>query len=114
MDMSYLRPLYHRQGPWASVYLDVTRAEENADHQIDLRWRAARAALEEQGADAATLEALSAANADSGGLSGRAGLALFAAGGEVVLAEPRADAALARAIAGTDADLVLVQADEVP
>jgi hypothetical protein len=88
MDMSYLRPLYRRPGPWASVYLDVTRAEENADHQIELRWRVARQTLEEQGADPATLDALSSAIADSGQLSGRAGLALFANGGEVVLAEP--------------------------
>jgi release factor family 2 len=88
MDLSYLRPLFTAPGPWASVYLDATRAEENADHQVDLRWRALRQDLADQGADDATLDALQDALAGQPYQSGRYGLALFATGGDVALVEP--------------------------
>jgi hypothetical protein len=88
MDLSYLRPLYDKPGPWASVYLDATRAEENAEQQIDLRWRARRRELAEQGADDATLDALQEAVTGYPHRSGRHGLAAFAAAGEVALVEP--------------------------
>src|SRR5919112_1540935 len=54
MELSYLRPLFDRPGPWASVHLDATRAEENAEHQIELRWRALRTDLARQGGDDVT------------------------------------------------------------
>ena len=88
MDLSYLRPLFTKPGPWASVYLDATRSEENAEHQIDLRWRALRTALAEQGADDATLDALQEAVAGHPYQTGRYGLALFASQGDVALVEP--------------------------
>jgi hypothetical protein len=88
MDLSYLRPLFSRPGPWASVYLDATRAEENAEHQIELRWRALRERLAEQGADDATLDALQEAVSGAPYRPGRYGLALFATGGDVALVEP--------------------------
>lgn len=87
MDLTYLRPLFARRGPWASVYLDATRAEQNAGHQIDLRWRALREQLEAQGAPTATLVALDGAVADAPHHPGRYGLVLFATGGDVVLTE---------------------------
>ncbi|MEV4642706.1 Vms1/Ankzf1 family peptidyl-tRNA hydrolase [Actinoplanes sp. NPDC049548] len=87
MDLSYLRPLYDHPGPWVSVYLDATRAEENAEHQVELRWRALRADLESQGADAATLDAVAAAVQDHPYQPGRYGVAVFATEGEVALFE---------------------------
>jgi hypothetical protein len=87
MNLAYLRPLFARPGPWASVYLDATRAEENAEHQVDLRWRALRERLESQGAPPDTLAALDDAVAGTPSRPGRYGLALFATGGDVVLAE---------------------------
>jgi hypothetical protein len=88
MDLSYLRPLFDRPGPWASVYLDASRADENADHEVELRWRALRAELERQGADQATVEAVQTAVFDHPYQPGRYGLAVFATAGEVALAEP--------------------------
>jgi hypothetical protein len=88
MDLTFLRPLFAGNAPWASVYLDVTRAEENADHQIDLRWRTLAAHLTEQGADDATVEAARAAVYGHPYRSGRYGLAVFARQGEAVLVEP--------------------------
>jgi Bacterial archaeo-eukaryotic release factor family 2 len=87
MDLSYLRPLYEHPGPWASVYLDATRAEENAEHQVELRWRGLRQQLAQQGADDATLDALQEAISGHPYQPGQYGLALFASGGEVTLVE---------------------------
>jgi hypothetical protein len=90
MELSYLRPLYDRPGPWASVHLDATRAEENAEHQIELRWRALRTDLARQGADDATLDAIAEAITGHPYQPGRYGLAVFATAGEAVLVEPTA------------------------
>jgi hypothetical protein len=88
MDLSFLRPLFEQPGPWASVYLDATRAGENADHEVDLRWRALREDLAGQGADDATLDAVAAAVQEHPTQPGRYGLAVFATAGEVKLLEP--------------------------
>ena len=87
MDLSFLRPLFAGTAPWASVYLDATRAEPNADHQIDLRWRTLSSRLAEQGADDATVEAARAAIYGHPYRSGHYGLAVFASHGEAVLTE---------------------------
>jgi hypothetical protein len=88
MELEYLRPLFAGEGPWASVYLDATRAEENADRRIDLRWRALADRLTSEGADPDTVEAIRAAIYGHPYQSGRYGLAVFASGGEVALIEP--------------------------
>ncbi len=88
MDLSFLRPLTDRPGPWLSVYVDATRAAENADHEIDLRWRALRERAAAEGADDATLDAVDEAVHGHPYQPGRYGLAVFARAGEVVLAEP--------------------------
>ena len=88
MDLSYLRPLYTRPGPWASVYLDATRAVQDAPHQIQLRLRALRTQLSSQGTDAATLAAMDEAISESPRRPGRYGLAVFATGTDVALVEP--------------------------
>jgi hypothetical protein len=87
MDLSFLRPLYDRPGPWASVYLDASHDTEDAARAVALRWRAAAERLTEQGADRPTVEALEAAVTGQPAGPGRCGLAAFAAGGEVVLLE---------------------------
>jgi hypothetical protein len=87
MKLDFLRPLVDRPGPWASVYLDASRAHENADHEIDLRWRALRSALAEQGCDDKTIEATEAALRSHPYQPGRYGLAIFAHSGEVAVVE---------------------------
>ncbi|HEY2670826.1 MAG TPA: Vms1/Ankzf1 family peptidyl-tRNA hydrolase [Rugosimonospora sp.] len=89
MNLSFLRPLYERPGPWASVYLDATHNRTDADQAILLRWRGLREELADQGADELTLVAMDiAVNPDRGVAPGRVGLAVFAAEGRVALAEP--------------------------
>lgn len=90
MDLSYLRPLFDNPGPWASVYLDATRSEQNAEHQIELRLRSVRQRLSDQGADDATLDAVQEAITGYPYRSGRYGLAVFATAGEAPLVEPLA------------------------
>ncbi len=87
MDLSFVRPLFDRPGPWVSVYLDASRDSENAAHEVDLRWRALRERLSDQKADEATLDAVQAAVHDHPTQAGRYGLAVFAAGGEAVAVE---------------------------
>jgi hypothetical protein len=87
MNLDFLRPLFDRPGPWVSVYLDATRASENADHEVDLRWRGLREQLEQQGADADTLDAVRTAMDEHPYQPGRYGLAVFARAGEASLVE---------------------------
>jgi len=85
MDLSFLRPLYARPGPWASVYLDASHDTEDAVDALELRWRALRDQLNQQGADPATVAALGAAVTRHVPRAGEYGLALSAASGDVVL-----------------------------
>ncbi|MCP2257705.1 hypothetical protein LX15_001391 [Streptoalloteichus tenebrarius] len=85
MDFAALTEVVRRPGPFASVYYDASHDTEDAEHAIELRWRDLRGQLAEQGADEDTLRALDLA-ADTGiPAVGRAGRALVATGGEVVL-----------------------------
>jgi hypothetical protein len=92
MHLSFLRPLYERPGPWASVVLDASHETEDAAKAFDLRWRAVRNELAARGTDEPTLAALENAILTHHPLPGRYGLAAFAARGEVVLIEPIAAA----------------------
>jgi hypothetical protein len=69
------------------MYLDASRASENADHEVSLRWRALREDLEQQGADAGTFDAVQSAVDEHPYQPGRYGLAVFARAGEVCLVE---------------------------
>ncbi|MQY06190.1 baeRF2 domain-containing protein [Actinomadura macrotermitis] len=98
MDLSFLKPLYRRPGPYATVYADLTRTAEDAAKATGLRWRALRADLEAQRAPAETLHAIEEVVAEELAERRSEGLVLFAADGEVVHAErlpgpPRADLA---------------------
>jgi hypothetical protein len=99
VNLSFLRELYQRPGPWASVYLDATHNTADGDQAVALRWRGLREQLAAQGADEETLtamdfavnsgqnvEAVPAVGPPAG--SGRVGLAVFAAHGRVALTQP--------------------------
>ena len=50
MRMTSLQPLVRAEGGFASVYLDVSRASEDADHRLQLRWRSVAGDLRDAGA----------------------------------------------------------------
>lgn len=81
--MTEISRAFSRPGPYATVYLDATKATESGAHEVELRWRALRASLGEQGADDADLVALDDA-VNSIRDAGSVGVVLVAAGGEVV------------------------------
>jgi hypothetical protein len=85
MNTGDLRRLLDHPGPFATVHLDASHDTENAAHEQDLRWRAARRDLAERGADEETLTALDEAMAAAPPAVGKAGRLLVAAGGEVLL-----------------------------
>ncbi|MDI3387831.1 hypothetical protein QIS99_16720 [Streptomyces sp. B-S-A8] len=66
------------------MYLDTTRSVPDADRRIDVRWRAVRRDLAEQGADLPTLEALDDVVGGVPDLPGPQGEALFATEGKVL------------------------------
>ncbi|NJP94342.1 hypothetical protein HCN51_33720 [Nonomuraea sp. FMUSA5-5] len=89
MRLDFIRPLYERRGPYASVYLGALTGPERESH-----WRSVRDRLDGHSghADEATLDAL-----EEEALGAAAGRALFATHGDVVLAEslPEAPSELA-------------------
>ncbi|QXV55842.1 peptide chain release factor 2 [Amycolatopsis sp. TNS106] len=84
---STLRQVTVREGPFASVYFDSSHDTEDAAARLDLRWRSLRKRLADEGAEERTLGALDAAVAAAPPSEGRAGRALVAEGGDVVLDE---------------------------
>ncbi|MEU1969341.1 hypothetical protein GA0070622_4102 [Micromonospora sediminicola] len=87
MQLSFLRPLYDRPGPWCSVYLDASRDTHDARPQVDLRWRALKGNLLAQGADPVTVEAVEEVVRRHDPMPGDYGIAVFATRGRVVLTE---------------------------
>ncbi|SCF14159.1 hypothetical protein GA0070607_6043 [Micromonospora coriariae] len=87
MQLSFLRPLYDRPGPWCSVYLDASADTEDAHPALALRWRALARQLTDQGADEATVAALDRVIRGHDPMVGDYGLAVFATRGRVVLSE---------------------------
>jgi Bacterial archaeo-eukaryotic release factor family 2 len=89
--------VYEHSGPFATVYLDATRATESGAHEVAVRWRDVRTGLAEQGVAEATLAALDEAVGADTGIPGRHGLVAVAADGQVclrdTLAEPPAQSA---------------------
>lgn len=79
-------------GPYATAYLDASRAEELGPQKVELRWRALRESLAEQGADAATLDAMEAAVGGHADVTGAHGQLLVGSFGalrhDVVLPGP--------------------------
>ncbi|MFI0357655.1 Vms1/Ankzf1 family peptidyl-tRNA hydrolase [Actinomadura sp. 9N407] len=87
MDLTFLKPLYTRSGPYASVYADLTRTTEDAGKAAELKWRALREELKDQQAPAATLSAIERTVAEEMERRRSEGLVIFAADGEVVCVE---------------------------
>ncbi|MEV0156483.1 Vms1/Ankzf1 family peptidyl-tRNA hydrolase [Micromonospora sp. NPDC050686] len=87
MQLSFLRPLYDRPGPWCSVYLDASRDTQDARPALDLRWRALSEQLAAQGADEPTIAALDRVVRGHDPLPGDYGLAAFASHGRLVISE---------------------------
>lgn len=90
MELGFLEPLFDRAGPWACVYLDTSRATEDAPRRLRLRQRYVADRLAGQGADEDTREAVTEALGDWRAAPSSAGRALFATGGSVVLDCPLA------------------------
>jgi hypothetical protein len=84
MDVTFLKSLYDSPGPFASVYLDMRRAREDAPKVIELRRRARQRELAEQGAPPATIEAIARIVDEENTRRESGTLAVFAAGGEAV------------------------------
>jgi hypothetical protein len=87
MDIRSLRELVEVEGPFASVYLDSSHDTEDAEDLRRLGWQAVRDSLDEQGADAATLESLDDAVSRLPAVAGKSGRALVGAGGRVLVDE---------------------------
>jgi hypothetical protein len=83
--LSFLDQLYRQPGPFVSVYLDTSRDTEDAQQEIDLRWREARQQLAADGAPAADLEAIEKIAPTLRG-RGHTGHAIFATAGAVIYA----------------------------
>ncbi|MGW1375183.1 baeRF2 domain-containing protein [Streptomyces sp. NPDC002446] len=88
MELGFLKPLFERLGPWASVYIDTTRATEDAPRQQKLRERAVASQLIDAGADPYTCRAVTDRLAHEPVSGAPPGRALFAAGAEIVLDIP--------------------------
>ncbi|MEV7328358.1 Vms1/Ankzf1 family peptidyl-tRNA hydrolase [Micromonospora sp. NPDC093244] len=87
MQLSFLRPLYDRPGPWCSVYVDASADTEDAHEALALRWRALERSLADQGADEASIAALDRVVRGHDPMVGDYGIAVFASHGRVVLSE---------------------------
>lgn len=112
MRLEFLRHLYEGAGPYASVYLDTPRTVENAAGAVALHWRAAREELDRQGAEAATLDALSELINDAAQTA--PGLAAFARAGRVGLARPLPDAPPREIVTSTALPHVLPMLAQAP
>ncbi|GAA2450727.1 hypothetical protein [Streptomyces macrosporus] len=86
MELGFLSPILDRPGPWASVYFDTPLATEDAAARHELGAREACEQLKGQGADDRTCRAVYDALVALPRTSRPSGRALFATGGEVVLA----------------------------
>jgi Bacterial archaeo-eukaryotic release factor family 2 len=80
-----LSELLATPGPYATAYLDATRSKELGPQEVAARWRALRDSLAEQGADAATLDAMEAVAGRHTEVPGPHGQVIVGAGGELRL-----------------------------
>jgi hypothetical protein len=89
VDLSFLRPLYARPGPFACAYLDAPGdGDGDGHHAASAGWAHLRDELVAEGADVATVGALAHVVTPGDPASSGRGLAMFAAHGRLALAEP--------------------------
>jgi peptide chain release factor subunit 1 len=86
-DSDRFRQLLDSPGPFASVYFDDSHDTHDAEAQLDLKWRALREQLEQQGADESITEQIGRAVMDLRAPIGRSGRAVVASATAVVLNE---------------------------
>jgi hypothetical protein len=85
VNLSFLTPVFEVPGPFATAYLDATRSEESAPHEIALRWRHHRDELAREGAPDPLLDEMEAAALANDGYPGRHGRVVVGANKEIVL-----------------------------
>ncbi|MEB3372174.1 baeRF2 domain-containing protein [Saccharopolyspora mangrovi] len=83
--MGSLQHVYERPGPFVTAYLDTSADAEDAAKAIELRWRAVRERLREQGVVDATLDAMEAHVREHRAQAGQRGQVLVAQDTEIVL-----------------------------
>ncbi|RNL86803.1 baeRF2 domain-containing protein [Halostreptopolyspora alba] len=84
MQISFLQPVYGFSAPVASVYVNVSRDSEDADHAIRVRWGKIREELLDQGVDEASVAELAGVVGRDEGEPGPCGQVAFAAEGRVL------------------------------
>jgi peptide chain release factor subunit 1 len=87
MDADRFRPLLTAKGPFASVYFEDSHDTEDAETQLDLKWRGLRGQLTEHGADDSLLAAIEDAVKNLRAPVGRSGRAVVAGADGVLLNE---------------------------
>ncbi|SFB01184.1 hypothetical protein SAMN05216266_103268 [Amycolatopsis marina] len=85
MQTTGFRDLVTTDGPFASVYFEDTYQTEDAEKQLELRWRELRERLSEQGTPESTLDSLEAAVQEGDRAVGEGGRALIAAADRILL-----------------------------
>jgi hypothetical protein len=75
--------VYRHEGPFSTVYLDVSRDNESGSREVELRWRELRETLAQAGAPDADLAALEA-SVTAERTPGRHGFVAVAGGGELL------------------------------
>ena len=87
MDADRFRPLLTIKGPFASVYFEDSHDTEDAETQLDLKWRELRKQLIDQGADESVVAAVEEAVKNLRAPIGRSGRAVVAGADGVALNE---------------------------
>ena len=87
MDADRFRRLLTAKGPFASVYFEDTHDTEDAEAQLDLKWRGVREELVEQGADESVVAAIEDAVRNLRPPAGRSGRAVIAGADGVLVNE---------------------------
>lgn len=86
MRLDFIRPLYDRPGPYASVYLDTERSNEGQANVVQRRWAVLRDRLAAAGAPARVLKPISELVLDPRMVA--PGRVVFAFGDEIVFHHP--------------------------
>jgi Bacterial archaeo-eukaryotic release factor family 2 len=87
MQSEHFRTLLTSRGPYGSVYFEDSHDTEDANAQIELKWRGLREQLERQGADPALTDRIERAIAETHPAVGRGGRAVVASADGVLVNE---------------------------
>jgi hypothetical protein len=87
MQPERFRSLLTSTGPFGSVYFDDSHETEDAQAQLDLKWRALREQLEQQGAEPALTDRIGQAISEHRPAAGRGGWAVVAGADAVLINE---------------------------